>query len=62
MRSFARPDWLERKIDFQLARQRAYRTHVQPCDCDLCITSEEIHRRLQERIEAEHRRAGEPPF
>jgi hypothetical protein len=43
-----RPDYLERRIDFHLARQRARREHPQPCDCPYCITTARIHERLME--------------
>ena len=55
-------DYQWRRIDLALARQRAQRTHAQPCNCPYCITQAEVDRILRERIEAEHRRAGPVPF
>ena len=57
-----RPAYIERKIDFQLARQRAKRTHPQPCDCDYCISQDRVEAILRARIEAQRRQVGEPPF
>ena len=52
-----RPDYIERRISFNLARQRARREHVQPCDCSYCITSERIEARI--RAIVERNRAGD---
>jgi len=57
-----RPEYLERKIDFHLARQRARRTHPQPCDCPYCITSEAIERRLRANLERNASAWSEVPF
>ena len=46
-----RPDYIERRISFDLARQRARREHVQPCDCSYCITTERIDARFRAIIE-----------
>lgn len=46
-----RPEYIERRIDFHLARQKARRTHPQPCPCPYCVTSEQIEAKLRERIE-----------
>jgi hypothetical protein len=57
-----RPEWLERKIDYTLARQRARREHDQPCDCPYCLTSARVEELIAERIRLERLLAGEPPF
>jgi len=46
-----RPDFIQQRIDFHLARQRARRTHAQPCPCPYCLTSEEIARRIKANVE-----------
>jgi hypothetical protein len=46
-----RPDHIQERIDFHLARQRARRTHAQPCDCPYCITTARIHELIQANAE-----------
>ena len=57
-----RPDFIERRLDFTIARQRARRTHVQPCDCGYCITSERIETRMRETIARQRQGQSEAPF
>jgi len=60
--TYFRPDWLERKIERQLARHKAIRTHPQGCDCDLCITQAQIDARIRKILMAQEERNGPPPF
>lgn len=57
-----RPDYLEQRISYHLARQRARRTHKQPCECPYCIDSEAIERRLRENIARNASAWSEVPF
>jgi hypothetical protein len=57
-----RPAWIEQRIDFHLARQRARRTHPEACECPYCITSAQIERRIRAKIAAQNQASGEPPF
>lgn len=57
-----RRDYIERKIDLQLARHKAIRTHQRPCECPLCITQEQIDARIRKILLAQAERNGEPPF
>ena len=58
----SRAAWLERKIDFHLARQRHVRNAPPGCRCPFCVTTEQIHRELMARAAEGSARYGEPPF
>lgn len=58
----SRPDFLQRRIDFQLARQNAKRTHPQPCACPYCIAQDRVEAIIRKRVEAEARANGPAPF
>ena len=60
--SRGRPDFIQRRIDFQLARQRAKRTHPQPCDCGYCISQDRVEAIIRRRLEAQARANGPAPF
>ena len=57
-----RQEWLQRRIDFRLARQRAKRTHPQPCDCGYCISQDRVEAIIKARLEAQARATGPAPF
>ena len=56
------PEWLQRRIDFRLARQRAKREHPQPCDCGYCISQDRVEAIIRKRIEDQARANGPAPF
>lgn len=57
-----RGDYVQERIDYHLARQRARREHPQPCECPYCIDTAAIHRRLQENAERGRPTWEEVPF
>lgn len=57
-----RAEFVQRKIELQLARHRAKREHDQPCDCPYCITQDRIEERLAVILAAQRAAVGEPPF
>jgi hypothetical protein len=57
-----RPDYIERRIDFQIQRQRAKRTHPQPCDCPYCIAQDRVEELIRERLAANPGAGEAVPF
>jgi hypothetical protein len=57
-----RPDYIERKIDFQLQRQRHAREALPGCVCPFCLKDGDVLRTIQARIEAERAAAPPVPF
>lgn len=52
MKGRRRPTYIEDRINYHLARQRARRTHEPECTCPYCLDSAKIEALLRARIEA----------
>jgi hypothetical protein len=58
----SRQEFIQRRIDFTLQRQRHMRERAPDCDCPLCLKDGEVLAIIMARIEANARQIGEPPF
>ncbi len=58
----SRQDYIQRRIDFALQRQRHARERIPGCACPLCIADGQVLATIRKRIEANARRIGPAPF
>lgn len=58
----SRPDYITRRIELRRARQVARRSHLQPCDCPYCISSERVRERLAANLARNPGASREIPF
>ena len=57
-----RPDYVQRRIDFHLQRQRHAREAAPDCKCPFCVTTAELEAEFRAKIGETERRYGPPPF
>jgi hypothetical protein len=57
-----RPDYIERRIDFALQRQRHAREAASDCRCPLCMKDGEVMRTIRKRIESDRLLLPPVPF
>ncbi|HET9870449.1 MAG TPA: hypothetical protein VFR02_08140 [bacterium] len=62
MTSRRRPAYIEERITYHLARQRARREHPQPCTCHYCIDSATREAMIRRNIERGQATYEEIPF
>jgi hypothetical protein len=58
----SRQEFIQRRIDFTLQRQRHMRERSADCRCPICLKDGEILATIRARIEANTRKIGEAPF
>ena len=57
-----RQDYIQRRIDLALQRQRHAREAIKGCGCPLCIKDGQVLATIRKRIEARAAEIGEAPF
>ena len=58
----SRPDYVQRRIDYTIQRQRHARTAAPDCPCPLCLVDRGILKETLERINRERTGSRPVPF